>query len=313
MKPSNRCPNAGGRPLLQARILTASLAAAAGVALILAGCGASASKKTSSTGDTAAGIAGDPIAATLLHVRDLLDAGQADSAAAVLRPQVIASVPLDPRLARAMVTAYDAAGLHREAVRMIDDLILLRPGDVNLHAARGEIELKRHRPEVAVRHFQRAILLDESSPEAMGGFGRSRAHTGGAIEPALTFFDKLIRAKPTIPAVHYGKAVLLLESGRVDEAVDNLRWVVGLYESGSNEGMWQAEREYGRALVRLSNRTGAVEHFEKAVRLLDEAGDPLMAERVAEELREAAEGAGDGSSPPGGDETPPVGKEEPQG
>jgi len=278
------------------------------VALILAGCHAATSNKSTSTGETAAARStGDPIAGILLHVRDLLDAGQADSAIAVLRPRLLASAPMDPRLVRAMVITYGAAGLYRDGMRIIDDLILFRSSDVNLHMARGEIELQRHRPEVALRHFQRAILIDDASPEATGGFGRCRALTGGNIDPALAFFDKLIKAKPTSPAARYGKAVLLLESGRVEEAVEDLRWVIGL-----NDELWQVERDYGRALVRLSNRQGAIEHFEKAVRLLDGAGDPLMAERVAGELREAAEGAGDGT-PPGGDESPPAGKDEPQG
>lgn len=278
------------------------------VALILAGCHAATTSKSTSTGETAAArSAGDPIAGMLLHVRDLLDAGQADSAIVVLRPRLLASGPMDARLVRAMVITYGAAGLYRDGMRILDDLILFRSSDPNLHVARGEIELQRHRPEVALRHFQRAILIDDTSLEVTGGFGRCRALTGGNIDPALALFNKLITAKPTSPAARYGKAVLLLESGRVEEAAEDLRWVIGL-----NEGLWQAERDYGRAQVRLSNRAVAIEHFEKAVRLLDGAGDPLMAERVAGELREAAEGAGDGS-PPGGGENPPAGKDEPQG
>jgi Flp pilus assembly protein TadD len=81
--------------------------------------------------------------------------------------------------------------------------------------------------------------------------------------------------------------VLLLDAGRVDAAVAEVSGAIGLADR-----MWQNERDYGRALLRLGDRQGAVAHLEKAVQLLDAAGDPLTADRVGQELRAAAEGAG---------------------
>jgi thioredoxin-like negative regulator of GroEL len=115
----------------------------------------------------------DPIAQLLGHVRDLLDAGEADSAIAVLAPALAAGpaeAPLDPRLTRALVLASAAAGTPWEGVHVIEDMIRVRPGEVQLYAALGELELLRGRPEVALRHFQLAILADNRSPEGWAGW-----------------------------------------------------------------------------------------------------------------------------------------------
>ncbi len=236
---------------------------------------------------------GDAIAALLDQVRDLLDAGQADSAIAVLAPQLLGSpLPVDPRLTRALVLASNEAKKPWEGSRILNEMLRLRPGDIHLELARGEIELARGRPEVALRDFQRAIVADDGSAEAMGDFGRCRALTGGSTETALAYFDKVSQAKPGLAAPRYGKAALLLEAGRSDDASQELRLVLGI-----NPSLWIAERDLGRALMRLDDRKEAIEHFENAVKLLDAAGDPLMAERMATELRAAAEGAGGGAAP----------------
>ena len=232
----------------------------------------------------------DLVAQLLIHARDLLDAGQADSVIAVLAPALAAAppgAPLDPRLTRALVLACGAAGTPWEGVHAIADMIRVRPGEVQLYAALGELELQRRRPEVALRQFQLAIMTDNRSPEALGGFGRCRARVGGSVENALSYLDKLAKGMPGNAAVRYGKGVLLLEAGRVDEAVAEFKWALGL-----DDAMWQNEREYGRALLRLGDRQGATAHLVRAVQLLDAAGDPLTADRVGQELRAAAEGAG---------------------
>lgn len=273
---------------------------------------ASAPPTSPASGAPQAVIGGDPVAQVLGHVRDLLDAGQADSAIAALGPALFrAGAPLDARLPRALVLASSEAGTPWVAVRIIDELLRIRPGEVHLYVARGEIELARDRPEAGLRYFLRAILTDDTSLEAMGGFGRCRAAAGGNIGSALAYFDKLIKAKPNLASVRYGKAALYLESDLVAEASGELRRVVGL-----NENLWLAERDYGRALLRLADRKSALPHFEKAVRLLDAAGDPLMAERMAVELRAAAEGAGEGTGEGNREEAPGEkikSEEEPQG
>ncbi len=229
--------------------------------------------------DAAAGEAKDETAQLLGQVQKLIAAGEADSAIVLLIPHV-ATAPSDGRIERALVTAALAGGIPALGIHVIEDAIPYHPGDVNLHLALGDLELGRGRPEVAVRHFQRALVLDSMSPEAAGGFARARARLGTDIEPAIAYFNKLALQKPGTPLPRYGKGVLLMEASRVEESLTDFRWAIGLEENN-----WLYERDYGRALSRLGDQKGAVAHLENAKRLLTDSGDPLTAEAVATEIR----------------------------
>ncbi len=229
----------------------------------------------------ARGATQDETARLLKQVQDLVASGLADSALALLHPQVLAG-PDDGRLERAVVTAALDGGIPWIGVRVIEDCIPLRPSDINLHTALGDLELGRQRPDVAVRHFQRALIIDNISPASVGGFARARARQGTDIAPAIEYFDAVAQQKPGTPEPRYGKAVLLSEAGRLEESMTEFRWAIGLDSKN-----WYYERDYARALARMGNTAGAVEHFEKAKRLLEDAGDPMTAAQVESELRAA--------------------------
>lgn len=221
----------------------------------------------------------DDTSRLLLQVQKLVAAGQSDSALSLLRPPIIQG-PGDGRLERAVVTAALDGGIPQVGVAVIEESLRLRPGDSNLHVALGELELGRQRPDVAVRHFQRAIIIDSASPAALRGFGSARARQGIDIAPAIDYLSKLGRQKPAAPEPRYGKGVLLLEAGRAEESLTEFRWAIGL-----DENNWYYERDYGRALLNQGNEKGGIEHLEKARRLVAESGDPLTADRIAAEIR----------------------------
>jgi tetratricopeptide (TPR) repeat protein len=226
----------------------------------------------------------DEVAQLLGQVNDLLDAGQVDSAFAVVVPY-LAQGPVDSRVARAVVTTSEMAGAPRRGTRAIEAMIRLRPNEVQLHVGLGQIELGRDRPEVALRHFQRAVLIDQHLPEALGGFGRSRGRLDTEIEPALAYLDKLAQAKPSVASIRYGKAVLLHEAKRAEEARGEFRWAIGLEDEN-----WLYRRDYAQLLLDLGERESAIEHLEKALELLKKGGDPVTARRLSAEITAAREG-----------------------
>jgi tetratricopeptide (TPR) repeat protein len=221
----------------------------------------------------------DDTSRLLGQVQKIAAAGQADSALSLLRSRIILG-PGDGRLERALVATALEGGMPWVGVQVIEESLRLRPDDLNLHVALGEIELGRGRPDVAVRHFQRALVINSASPAALAGFGRARARQGTDIEPAISYLGKLAKQRPGTPEPRYGKGVLLLEAGRVEESLTEFRWAIGL-----DENNWYYERDYGRALLRLGNAKGGIEHLEKAKRLVVESGDPLTADRIAAEIR----------------------------
>jgi len=221
----------------------------------------------------------DDTSRLLGQAQKLVAAGQADSALSLLRPPILRGAG-DGRLERGLVETALAGGIPELGVGVIEESLRLRPGDLNLHIALGELELGRQRPEVAVRHFQRAIIIDSASPAAIGGFARARARQGTDIQPAISYLDKLAQLRPGTPVPRYGMGVLLAETGRVEESLTEFRWAIGLEENS-----WFFECDYGRALLAQGNEKVGLEHLEKAQRLVAESGDPVTAERIAAEIR----------------------------
>jgi tetratricopeptide (TPR) repeat protein len=218
------------------------------------------------------------------QVQKIAGAGQADSALSLLRSRIILG-PGDGRLERALASIALDGGMPWAGVLVLEESLRLRPDDVNLHVALGEIELGRGRPDVAVRHFQRALVINSASPAALAGFGRARARQDTGIESAISYLSKLAKQRPGTPEPRYGKGVLLLEAGRVEESLTEFRWAIGL-----DENNWYYERDYGQALLRLGNEKSAIEHLERAKRLVAQGGDPLTADRIAAEIRALAGG-----------------------
>ena len=231
----------------------------------------------------------DPIAKLLARAEDLIAKGEADSALAILSRELTASAqsnpggspsrPIDERLARAVVSTAQTAGTPVEGVAAFMSLLPHKTGDPQLHVGMGELELGRGRPEVALRHFERAMVLNDDLPGALGGYSRTRA-TLGTIEPGVRYYDKLIQARPSKAAPHFGKGVLLLESGQLEDAMKELKWAVGIDEQN-----WLYAYEYGRALDRQGNKDMAVREYEAAIKHAKAIGDPLAAKRVDEALR----------------------------
>jgi tetratricopeptide (TPR) repeat protein len=229
----------------------------------------------------------DSLTKLLASAQGRIAAGQADSAFALLRRRLFEEVqamattpphPLDERLTRGVVLTAEAAGKSWEGMSAILAVLPLRPAEPRLHIALGELELGRGRSEPAIRHFERALLLDDHEADALGGFGQARGKTGG-IEPGKQYFDQLILARPQEPATRYGKGMMLLESGAIDDALTDLRWAIGL---DANE--WRFQRAYARAQARQGHVAEATKAYQQAIRALKQAGDPLMAERLTSEL-----------------------------
>jgi tetratricopeptide (TPR) repeat protein len=237
----------------------------------------------------------DSLAKLLARAQGRIAAGQADSAFALLSRRLFEEVqamenspphPLDERLTRGVVLTAEAAGKPWEGVSAIEAVLPLRPSEVQLHIALGELELGRDRPESALRHFERALLIDDHHPDALGGFGRARGTLGG-IESGKRYFDLLIQARPLEASARYGKGVMLLNAGAIEDALTDIRWAIGLEAEE-----WRYHRELARARAHEGKIEEATKAYQQAIRELKNLGDPLAAERVAGELAAARTGKG---------------------
>jgi tetratricopeptide (TPR) repeat protein len=208
----------------------------------------------------------------------MLEAGRADSALALFATATRLA-PSDGRAYRALVRVHDHAGSLWEGARTLELLALRFPDLPEPHTFMGEIELLRGRHEAALIEFEKALRVDPRHAQSLAGVARCRAALGN-LEQALEYFDKLLKARPHDPSYRYGRAVALGLAGETRAAATQFKWAIRLAPRS-----WLAERDYARLLSAEGERLDlAIRHFERAIELLDLAGDPATAAEVEGEL-----------------------------
>jgi len=125
------------------------------------------------------------------------------------------------------VRAEDLRRAERAESLLIEALGRL-PGDPRLHSAIGHLDLARQRPNHAARRYLAALDLAPHHDEARLGLGVTLARLA-ALEPdpirarrlelrAIAQFAAVRESSKERAAADYGRAVLLADVGRVEEA-----------------------------------------------------------------------------------------------
>ncbi len=184
------------------------------------------------------GLAAVALASLLIPPRILggvPDDPDARAAWAIASPGLEAGL-LDLRLETSLGVATLPAGRVRadhmrraeRAESLLIEAVARRPEDPRLHSAIGHLDLVRQRPNHAVRRYLAAVDLAPHHDEARLGLGVTLARLA-SLEPdpfkerrlQLRAIAQLAAVRPSAPerlAADYGRAVLLAEVGRTDEA-----------------------------------------------------------------------------------------------
>jgi tetratricopeptide (TPR) repeat protein len=229
--------------------------------------------------ENAAQAAADPARAYLEQAWHHFQAARWDSAIAA-SAAVIRLDPTDERGYRDIMRSYIAEDKLWEAFRTFEALGKLHPFRAAPHAAMGEVELLRDRPERAQAHFEKAVQRDPLHQPGLAGLARAFVAQGKG-ELAIDYFDKLLAARPTEAAYRYGKAVALAEIGDGTGAATQFKWAIRLDPSS-----WLAERDYARTLAATGSWELAAAHFERAIEIVKATGDRITAGALAGELEE---------------------------
>jgi tetratricopeptide (TPR) repeat protein len=148
-----------------------------------------------------------------------------------------------------------------------DLLIALEPETAFFFVLRGRLYGEKGDSQSALADFSRALQLDPHTPEAHYNSGILMLRTQGP-EAALREFDQELQISPDHDMAMFGKAEVLNQLGRRQEAIQLLQKVLIL-----NPGSIPAYRLIARLQISEGNLTGATANLETASRM-----DPENAE-----------------------------------
>lgn len=122
-----------------------------------------------------------------------------------------------------------------EASQMADRLIRLNPRDPNPYLLRGQIEMMKGNPKLAVTDFEKAVFIEAHDPLAGGMLARAYGMTG-RYEEGLRQIESTLAANPDSPLLLMTKADLLVRSGKVAETIEILQTALEFTDNPELQG-----------------------------------------------------------------------------
>ena len=199
---------------------------------------------------------------------DYYDAGLHQQALPILE-DLIQIDPRDARYALRLAQCYQALGRLDAARTLLRTLLAERGEQPGVHLLLGSVELAAGAIEAAEHHLQQAAAHEESSPHPLPWLwicmGRLR-NLQRRWDDALAAFDQALSLDPELPAGHFGKASTALCQDRLEDAARYALQAISL-----RYHFHEAHYVLGVALARGGERTRAIEALRTALRL-----DPQM-------------------------------------
>ena len=128
---------------------------------------------------------------------------------------------LPPQVRRELLLVQAAAhsdlGTLREASKAIEEARSIDPGAADSWLAEVPIQIRAHRYKEAATAADRALALKPNDPQAIYLKG-TVAHAQGQVAVALTAYERTIALQPNHLDARLGRAGLLLDLNRIDDA-----------------------------------------------------------------------------------------------
>ena len=206
---------------------------------------------------------------------------------------------LDPRSADALrnrgATLLQLGRLD-EAASSIEASLRIEPDSAEAHHSLGTVLLRARRPADAIAQFNEALRLDPAHAEARNNLGMALEMSGRLPEAAAQYaeaarvrpsaitldnlgyallrmgrrdearsrFEQAVRLQPDYAPARISLGTLLLDAGRVEEALQQYRVAV---EHSQGNTAAEAHNGMGVALASTGALDPAIGHFREAIRL----------------------------------------------
>jgi tetratricopeptide (TPR) repeat protein len=194
-----------------------------------------------------------------------------------------AAVQLNPAFAHAHINLGKALldqGKLDEAAAHLSRAVQLTPDDPEAHYNLGTLLLLQAKPDQAIACFSEALRLKPDYGEAHGNLGVALMRQGKLGEGA-THLTAALRLNPNNPEAHYNLGLALLELNRPREAADQFSEALRL-----NPDALGPHYHLALALVRQNQPKEALPHAQKARDLALAAGQPTLAAKADELLKQ---------------------------
>jgi predicted O-linked N-acetylglucosamine transferase (SPINDLY family) len=211
--------------------------------------------------------------------------GKLDKAIAIYR-QLAARFPGNARLLFLLGSAESQNGNGGEAVRLLEQCLLIDPLDADAYNNLGLALETQERCDEALQSYDRAIALHPGRPESYINKGLA-LHKRGHLQAALESFERALERDPGNAEQHNNRGNVLLDLRRTEEALASFDRALALAPDYA-----EAFASRGSALQSLGRFAEALASFDRAIALdpkLAEAhnlrGDLLLAARREVEAR----------------------------
>ena len=134
--------------------------------------------------------------------------------------KALASSPKEPDILRLMSVNLALQFKFEDALKAIEEVIVLTPNNGLAHSNRGNILKELHRHEEALESFDRAIGLLPEYAEAYSNKGNALQELH-RFEESLSWYDKAIKLKPNYAEAYSNKGNALEWLRRHEEAMEN--------------------------------------------------------------------------------------------
>jgi predicted O-linked N-acetylglucosamine transferase (SPINDLY family) len=223
----------------------------------------------------------------LRRAQSFHQSGKLDKAIALYR-ELAARFPGNARLLFLLGSAESQNGNGGEAVRLLEQCLLIDPLDADAYNNLGLALETLGRFDEALQSYDRAIASHPGRPEAYVNKGLA-LHKRGHLQAALDSFERALERDPGNAEQHNNRGNVLLDLRRSGEALASFDRALALAP-----GYAEAFAGRGSALQSLGRFAEALASFDRAIALdpmLAEAhnlrGDLLLAARREVEARES--------------------------
>jgi tetratricopeptide (TPR) repeat protein len=153
------------------------------------------------------------------------------------------------------------AGKLEEAVERYEQVLRLKPDDVEAHNNLGLVLAQTGKIAEAIGHWEQALQIEPDYAETHNNLGVALAQTGKIAE-AIAHYEQALRLKPDYPEAHNNLGVALAQTGKIAEAIAHYEQALRLKPDYA-----EAHNNLGLVLAQTGKIAEAIAHYEQALRL----------------------------------------------